>query len=271
MVVLIFDTFSGLCNQMYDITNGINFCLKHNIFFTFRYCSFRNDDLTSWTKKPFEELFDVQFLNKYPLYKNYNTMKDDVTPENCENFDSSKRAIQQFDSNLDILQQIIDVNKKYVVLSQFWSLNQFKNMIDGRIFRSLLPSNINMQKYNEVKQQLDKEYNYIHYRYEDDFTSYFNCTVESLDNLLETIPFENNNLKIYVATSNIKNIIDVTKYNNIVYKNEDEMQDLNYEQKGFIDYMIGLKSKESYGHSKSSFSQMIKNIKGNTRFYDTSL
>ena len=26
-IILIFDTYGGLCNQMYDIINGINFCL----------------------------------------------------------------------------------------------------------------------------------------------------------------------------------------------------------------------------------------------------
>jgi hypothetical protein len=50
-MLLIFDTKGGLCNQFYDIMNGINFCLKYNIFFTFRYCSFRNEDLKSWTNQ----------------------------------------------------------------------------------------------------------------------------------------------------------------------------------------------------------------------------
>ena len=35
--IIIFDTFCGLCNQFYDIQKGINFCLKNNIKFTFRY------------------------------------------------------------------------------------------------------------------------------------------------------------------------------------------------------------------------------------------
>ena len=70
-MILVFDTNSGLCNQFYDIFNGINFCLKNNIHFTFRYCSFRNDNLTSWVEKPFEKLFDTTFLNNYDLYINY--------------------------------------------------------------------------------------------------------------------------------------------------------------------------------------------------------
>lgn len=30
-MILIFDTYGGLCNQFYDIITGINFCLKHQI------------------------------------------------------------------------------------------------------------------------------------------------------------------------------------------------------------------------------------------------
>ena len=67
-MILIFDTCGGLCNQMYDIVNGINFCLKYNIYFTFRYCDFRNDNLVSWTEQPFEKLFDVNLFNEYNLF-----------------------------------------------------------------------------------------------------------------------------------------------------------------------------------------------------------
>ena len=62
-MILIFDTNGGLCNQFYDIINAINFCLSHNIYFTFRYCAFRNDNLVSWYSQPFEKLFDTGFLN----------------------------------------------------------------------------------------------------------------------------------------------------------------------------------------------------------------
>ena len=64
-MLLIFDTNGGLCNQFYDIVNGINFCLKYNIQFTFRYCAFRNYNLNSWTQTPFEKLFDCTFFKQY--------------------------------------------------------------------------------------------------------------------------------------------------------------------------------------------------------------
>ena len=52
-MIVIFDTFGGLCNQMYDIQCGINFCIYNNIKFSFRYCSFRNTNLTSWYNEKF--------------------------------------------------------------------------------------------------------------------------------------------------------------------------------------------------------------------------
>ena len=60
-MIIIFDTHGGLCNQFYDIVNGINFCLINNIQFTFRYSSFRNDNLTSWVQVSFEKIFEPTF------------------------------------------------------------------------------------------------------------------------------------------------------------------------------------------------------------------
>jgi hypothetical protein len=265
MVVLIFDTHAGLCNQMYDIHNGINFCLHHNFFFTFRYCHFRTDNLINWYNKPFEELFDLQFLNKYNLYINYETIQNDITEENCYNYNSIS-SVHHFDCNKCLLEQINNLDKKYVVLKQFWYLNAFRNISDNTIIDSLLPSKHIIEKYNQIKNMFNEPYNFIHYRYEVDFTSHHHCSVPSLDTLLQTISFKNNNLKIYIATNNIKNVLDVTKYTNIIYKNDDELNDFNFEQKAFIDYIIGINSTEAYGHRKSSFSLFICTSKGNNYY-----
>ena len=45
------------------------------------------------------------------------------------------------------------------------------------------------------------------------------------------------------------------------------LMDFNFEQRAFIDYMIGLHSVECYGHKNSSFSHMINNLKGTDNFY----
>lgn len=129
-----------------------------------------------------------------------------------------------------------------------------------------------MKKYLKIKNNIigDEQYNFIHYRYEKDFTNHFNINVESLDILIDNIKFKNNKLKIFIATSNIKNLIDLNncKYKNLIYKNDDMLLDLNFEQRAFIDYMFGLNSVECFGHSKSSFSVTINNIKQTKNYYD---
>ena len=270
-MIIIFDTNSGLCNQFYDILNGINFCLTNNIQFTFRYCAFRNDNLTSWIGKPFKELFDINFLHNYNLYINYNDINDKITNNNCYNFNGNLLAHLIFKDN-NILNQLIKLNKEYVVLKQFWSLYKFKNFIDNSIHTHILPSNDIMKKYLKIKNNIigDEPYNFIHYRYEKDFTNHFKINVESLDILIDKIKFKNNKLKIFIATSNIKNLIDLNncKYKNLIYKNDDMLLDLNFEQLAFIDYMFGLNSVECFGHSKSSFSVMINNIKQTNNYYN---
>jgi hypothetical protein len=270
-MIIIFDTNAGLCNQFYDIFNGINFCLTNNIPFTFRYCSFRNDNLTSWVEKPFEKLFDTNFLNNYDLYINFNDINDKITKDNCYNFNDQLLAYVVFKDN-DILDQLIKLNKDYVVLKQFWSLYKFKNVIDNTIYSHILPSNDIMKKYIEIKNNIigDEPYNFIHYRYEKDFTHHFKLNIESLDILIDNIKFKNNNLKIFIATSNIKNLIDLNncKYNSLIYKNDDKLLDLNFEQRAYIDYIFGLNSVECFGHSNSSFSVIINNIKNTNNYYN---
>lgn len=270
MVTLIFDTAGGLCNQFYDIVNGINFCLKHNIFFTFRHSAFRNKGLIGFTEEPFEKLFDLNFLNKYELYIKFDTIKEKLTNNNCYNLHDKKFAYQ-FLNNNNILEQLISLNKEYVVLKQFWASYKFRDFIDPNIHTCICPAKDIMEKYLEIKNTLikDTSYNCIHYRYEHDFTKFFKVNVESLDKLLENIKFKNNNLNIYIATSNIKTLLDLnnSKYKNLLFKNDDMLQYLNFEQRAWIDYLFCLNSVEFYGHSKSSFSHMINNIKQTKNFY----
>ena len=183
-MIIIFDTNGGLCNQFYDIINGINFCLYHNIQFTFRYCAFRKDNLCEFFQVPFERLFDVNILNNYELYINYNYIKDKITNDNCYNFNDKLLSYVVFNDD-NILYQLISLNKDYVVLYQFWSLYKFKHIIDNTITTHIHSANKIMEKYIEIKNNIigNEPYNFIHYRYEIDFIKYFKLNVESLDNL----------------------------------------------------------------------------------------
>ena len=88
-MILIFDTYGGLCNQMYDIHFAINYCTIYNIKFSFRFSSLRNkDDLTKWYNIPFSNLFNDTFITSelYIPIKNL-----ELNLENTHNYDQDIR------------------------------------------------------------------------------------------------------------------------------------------------------------------------------------
>lgn len=273
--VLVFITYSGLCNQFYDINAAIAFCLNNNIKFTFKYASLRNDNLVSWYNVDFDKLFDTTFLKKYDLYIDPST----ILIEEGTDIEANKLFINidsdNTKNNDTILNQMINFNKKYIILKQFWAVYWFNNEnLNKDIIKSLLPSKRIMDKYIEIRNKLfieNEQYNFIHYRYEVDFINHFNIhDLKSLSTLINNSSFKNNSLKIYIATSNIRTLLESENYtnNNIVYKNDSELEDFNFEEKAFIDYMFGINATEVIGHSKSSFSVTINDIKNTRNFYD---
>ena len=79
-MILIFDTYGGLCNQMYDIHYAINFCIIYNLHFSFRFSSLREKhDLTKWYDISFHSLFDDSFITT-ELYTPINKLH--LTKEN---------------------------------------------------------------------------------------------------------------------------------------------------------------------------------------------
>jgi hypothetical protein len=68
MKIIILDTYSGLCNQFYDIICGINFGITNNIKFSFRYCSFRHTNLTSWSNVEFNNYLIRHYLKNMKIY-----------------------------------------------------------------------------------------------------------------------------------------------------------------------------------------------------------
>lgn len=269
-IILIFDTWGGLCNQFYDIQAGINFCISYNIKFTFRYASFRNTDLTSWYSIKFNEFFNSSFLNNYDLYIDYNNIDSNET--NTTNFIGEKRCIEVIGENCEekIIEKINNFNTKYVVLKQFWAIYNFSN-IKQNIYNKLLPSKKIFDTYLIIKNNLNlnnEPYNFLHYRHEHDFINHFQiANLPKLNELLVNNNFKNKNMKIYVATTSINNLINTVEYPFIIYKNESKLVNFNFEEKAFIDYMFGLHSEEVYGHSNSSFSHMLNDNKGTHNYY----
>jgi hypothetical protein len=272
-MIIIFDTFGGLCNQFYDINCGINFCIIHNIPFSFRYCSFREDNLVNWYNQTFDTLFHVENLKKaiHPtdLYVDFESLP--LTNENTFNF-IGEVCVQLFTD--DFLNEIKKIDKEFIVLKQFWATYKFQQ-INMDMNMHILPCDRLMNVYNRLKTNIigDHEpYNFLHYRYEHDFTSHFKLQVEDLKTLILRIKnkFTQPHLKIYIATSNIKQLIhenDPELMDILLFKNDDELTDYNYEEKAFIDYMFGLHSNEVYGHNNSSFSHMLNHLKHTNNFY----
>ena len=90
----------------------------------------------------------------------------------------------------------------------------------------------------------DEKYNFLHYRYEHDFVNHFKLkNLSNLDDLIYKNNYKNKDIKIYIAASNINDLLKkfgLDKNTNIIHKDEDELTDLNFEQKAFIDYMFGI-------------------------------
>jgi len=140
---------------MYDIHCGINFCIHNNIKFSFRYCSFRNNNLN-------------------------------LTSENTYNY-QSEYAGRVFINNF--INEIENIDKEFIVLKHFFALHKFQNIVEN-VFPTLLPSKNLVAIYKKIKDKIlsiDEKYNFIHYRYENDFTNYYNIQVKDLKSIILTL------------------------------------------------------------------------------------
>jgi hypothetical protein len=279
-MILIFDTVMGLCNQILDIQCAINFCNVNNYYFTFRNCSFRNkNDLKLFFKKPFEKLFDDKLFYKYDNYININKIYDKINNKNTYNLEN-KRCIEMFSDENELIQFLKNMKEEFIILPQFFSICNFE--LQPKKYYIKIKPNKNLLSifFNLKKNLLPEKYNYIHFRYENDFTSYFNLNYTiSIDSLLNRLNFKNKNLKIYIACSNIKSLSktlllcnDIYSYKNIIFKDDQfekyKMEYLNFEERAFIDFLIGIYAQEIYGHSKSSFSSLLNLFKSTHNYYD---
>ena len=217
-MIIIFDIYNGLCNQILEINCCINFCITNNIQFTFRNASFRKEDLVTFFDVDFYNLFQLDF--EHPLFVklsdcNYNE-------NNTYNFAS--KTCPEFMvlgcTNKEIISQLESYNKDYIVLKRFWPII-IQLPSDINIIPKIKPCKKIQDEYNEIKKKLRlsaDNYNFLHYRYEHDFANCFNINnLYNLDELIENINFKDKSLPIYIASTNIQNLLK-KKHDNIVYK-----------------------------------------------------
>ncbi len=298
-MILVFDTYCGLCNQIADINQAINYCLVNNYKFTFRFASFRKDDFKTFYFVDFNKLFNEDFLKTFDNYIEYKTLN--VNENNSLNYNKPMKANDFNKMNIMIHDYIMNANMEYIIFCQF-SFYNFDKIIIKDIRELIKPSNELINIYNDIKKSLNiQEYNMIHYRHESDFINHFKITdLKSLDYLINNIKFKKT-LPIYIASTNIinllenicvrrhsKNLFECTRtkrepihseigepfpngaahtYDNIIFKDEESLSFLNFEQKAFIDFLFGINSVEVYGNIKSSFSKLLNNIKKTKNYY----
>ena len=283
-MILIFDVGGGLCNQIFDINCSIDIAIKYNFKFTFRYCSFRLENLTTFdNNKSFNDLFDETIYYKFENFIPFKNISLLLNNDNTINYISTKvnRWANDEEHLINMLNMIpINTNKKYIIIKQIVSIYNL-NTIKNNIYSIINPNNKIMNIYFHIQKYiLPQKYNLIHYRYENDFTNFFNIeNIKSLDYLMENIHFKNKNLKIYVACSNLKSLSktvyllkDFSQYTNIIIKDDylekNNLHNLNFEEKAFIEFMIGKNAEEVYGHNKSSFSLLLNFMKNTHNFYN---
>ena len=281
-MILIFDTWNGLCNQILDIQCSIYFSKKYDFKFTFRNCSFRENDLTTFYPMKFDQLFDIQSFLKFKNYVRFEDIQKNIKENNIYNNEglSILTKVENEKQLIELIQNQKKNNKHFFVIKQLFPICDF-SIQKNKFYNKIKPASHLFSIYIEFKKKyLPKEYNYIHYRHENDFTDFFNINhVTSIDSLIENQKFKNKQLKIYIASSNLKSLSkslyltnDIYSYTNIIFKDdfldENNLNQLNFEQKAFIDFLIGLSSCEVIGHSKSSFSKLLHFYKHTKLYYD---
>jgi hypothetical protein len=240
--ILIFDTISGLSDQKKDITSIIHFCNQHHFKFTFHQSTCRPiQDPTIFKKYDMNHLFDIQVFSIYDNFINYHEIKHKINRNNT--YDLYKDKIQGKlydplykndlnDIKNNIVNMILNCEKEYIIIGGgTWRYMGYK-YDEYMIHHFIQPSKKIMDKYIEINEKINcSEYNFIHYRYEEDWARFllkqnqpFICPL--LDTLIEHIPFKKQ-LPIYICTSCIETLYDkklmlkpLSEYPNILYKNE---------------------------------------------------
>lgn len=278
MQCIVFDTFAGLCNQMYDIETSIHFCEFYQIPFTFRYCSFRDPkNIKRFYNVPFEELFDTNFISsRTNLFIPYIQIKDFMNQQNTFNFEN-KRIVQlwrHLPKNFISIVRQLQTRYKFIILRQFWVLETIERHSKWIDIRKWIEPCFKIKKiYLEIKSQLKLEtgtYHFLHYRHEIDFVQHFKLfgKIESLPKILERLYSPKD--RIYIASTNIYSLLH--NYGNpkmfeLFYKNDTILKEFNFEECAFIDFLFGYDAKSVYGHYNSSFSRVLNSIHNSDNYY----
>lgn len=266
-MIIILNLWGGLCNQICDLYYSINYFIDLNIKYSLKCCAFRdNSNLEKFYFKKYDELFNKNFLDLHKNYINFEKIKNRINNKN-------KIFISKKDININLLNEYLNKYKNkevYIFIEGFYKLNINIKKIYVNFNSFINPNNKILKIYNFIKNTILKEkYNYIHLRFEKDFENIFGSkNIINFNIILNKIKFKKNH-KIYLACSNTNKILKNKNKNNYLFKDDLISNfNLNFEEKAFIDFLIGIYSEEFYGNSKSSFSLLLSIIKKTKNFYN---
>lgn len=288
-MILIFDTIGGLSDQIKDITSILYFCNKNQFQFTFRNATCRPiENPTIYKLYDFHNLFDTDSFSNNKYYILYDSIQKNINVDNTYDFHKDKIRGKLFKNDYkeymqNIKENMVDIisscHKEFIIMGgSFWSYNYYK--YDENIINTIKPSKKIIDKYNEIIQTMNcNEYNFIHYRYEEDWNILLTqrnivYIRPILDDIILNVPYKKD-LPIYICTSCIERLYEkkwllhpLSTYSNILYKNKDDMIGFNYDECGYVDFLIGKNAQEIYGFSRSGFSRNLNALKKTKNYYD---
>jgi len=286
---LIFNLLGGFTDQVKDILSINKFTIANKIHFSIRFTTCRPiDNPCHFNQYNAEEMFDMSMfcsINEY--FIPYSEISEKITQENTYDFYMEKvngklfkPEWNQYFAKLysDILNILYNCEKEYIIVgSAFRHYSGMDNLLERKdLMKHLKPSQKILDELNKNRAVLPKHYNCIHYRYEKDWipcltrsnTPYI---VPPIDVLIKDTPFKNN-YKIYICCSAIELLKergmmqnDLQTYDTILTKLPNN---LNYDENGFLDYLIAVNSQEFYGNNISGFTSILNAIHGTNNNYN---
>jgi hypothetical protein len=226
-----------------------------------------------------KNLFDEKTFFIYDNYVSFETINDQDTFDFENAYNPS--LIFEDKSHLSNYKKLIhEIDKPYIYMGSHFCFYSGYNicpiLFSNEFNATIIPNSKLWNEYNSIMSTIDFQYNFIHFRYENDMKKQFKKLNKSLDYTLSDVmklnAFENNNLKTYIATTNIEDFYHqklietpLDTYNVFYNKNKCAFFDEN----AFIDFLIGMNSVEVLGFSHSGFSKCLNKLKNKNKYYNT--
>jgi hypothetical protein len=302
--ILIFDLGGGFTNMLMHLASILCFTKNNGYKFTIRWCTARPQDIDKQHslnsavdkrtgKKVYNmyevmNLFDEATFFVHDNYISYSSLEEDLCNGDVYDFYEKYKVINtQNELSKNHIKEVVinEINmssSKYIIMGPNVSIlpnSDYHPIFNTKAFRNtLVPSQIVVDEYNKIIQNIGSQYNFLHYRHETDMKKYSIMVcgeyfVPKIDDILRANLYKNNELKTYIATSVIetlheKNLMDkpLDQYNDICYKLHTTLP--HFDENAFVDYLIELNSAEIFGFNASSFSYSLNQLKHTQNYYN---